>query len=183
MRALAKDRDRRYQSAADLFSALEDLRGSAPQAGPRVEEPEPDPVFGREKELAQVGGVAAVRDAGQRQGSSGVGRTGHRQNGFDPLVRVSSSEEECGISCSRAVLALSSTARAKPTCRFWTHWEACCRVRGGSGLSLCCAGTRPPGACSFPPYSPREPWTRFCAMRRARPKIVCCGNWATRWPP
>ena len=36
MRTLAKDRDRRYQSAADLFSALEELRGSVPLAGDRA---------------------------------------------------------------------------------------------------------------------------------------------------
>src|ERR1700733_4061343 len=54
MRTLAKERDRRYQSAADLFSALEELRGSVPLAGARMEEREPDPVFGREKELGKL---------------------------------------------------------------------------------------------------------------------------------
>src|SRR5580692_5965250 len=54
MRTLAKDRDRRYQSAADLFSALQELRESAPLAGSRTEEREPDPVFGREKELGKL---------------------------------------------------------------------------------------------------------------------------------
>ncbi|HTB20432.1 MAG TPA: protein kinase [Bryobacteraceae bacterium] len=80
MRTLAKDRDRRYQSAADLFSALEELRGSVPLAGPRMEEREPDPVFGREKELGKLeellssamqgsGGVVLV------SGEPGIGKT------------------------------------------------------------------------------------------------------------
>ncbi len=54
MRTLAKDRDRRYQSASDLFSALEGLRGSSMQAVARMEERAPDPVFGREKELSKL---------------------------------------------------------------------------------------------------------------------------------
>jgi serine/threonine protein kinase/tetratricopeptide (TPR) repeat protein len=80
MRTLAKDRDRRYQSAADLFSALEEVRGSLPLAGPRTEEREPDPVFGREKELAKL--EASLSSAMQGNGrvlmvsgEPGIGKT------------------------------------------------------------------------------------------------------------
>jgi tetratricopeptide (TPR) repeat protein/predicted Ser/Thr protein kinase len=80
MRTLAKDRDRRYQSAADLFSALEELRGSAPLAGPRVEEREPDPVFGREKELGKLEELlsSAMQGTGRVvlvSGEPGIGKT------------------------------------------------------------------------------------------------------------
>jgi tRNA A-37 threonylcarbamoyl transferase component Bud32/tetratricopeptide (TPR) repeat protein len=80
MRALAKDRDRRYQSAADLFSALEELRGSAPLAAPRMEEREPDPVFGREKELGKLEELlsSAVQGTGRVvlvSGEPGIGKT------------------------------------------------------------------------------------------------------------
>jgi tetratricopeptide (TPR) repeat protein len=80
MHALAKERDRRYQSAADLFLALEELRGSAPQAGPRMEEREPDPVFGREKEIAKLEGLllSAVQGTGRVvlvSGEPGIGKT------------------------------------------------------------------------------------------------------------
>jgi tetratricopeptide (TPR) repeat protein len=79
LRALAKDRNRRYQSAADLFSALEELRGS-PQTGPRIEEREPDPVFGREKELGRLEELlrSAVEGAGKVvlvSGEPGIGKT------------------------------------------------------------------------------------------------------------
>ena len=42
---LAKDRSRRFQSAADLFQALEALRSSPQPAAYRVEEREPDRVW------------------------------------------------------------------------------------------------------------------------------------------
>jgi tetratricopeptide (TPR) repeat protein/predicted Ser/Thr protein kinase len=80
MRTLAKDRDRRYQSAADLFSALEELRGSVPLAGPRMEEREPDPVFGREKELDKLEELlsSAMQGSGRVvlvSGEPGIGKT------------------------------------------------------------------------------------------------------------
>ena len=80
MRSLAKQRDRRYQSAADLFSALEDVRGSGPQAGPRIEQREPDPVFGREKELGKLEELLrpAVQGTGRVvlvSGEPGIGKT------------------------------------------------------------------------------------------------------------
>ena len=80
MRALAKDRDRRYQSAADLFSAFEELRGSVPQTAPRLEEREPDPVFGREKELGKLEELllSAVQGKGRVvlvSGEPGIGKT------------------------------------------------------------------------------------------------------------
>jgi len=80
MRALAKDRDRRYQSAAGLVGALEALRGTAPQNGPRMEEQEPDPVFGREKELGKLDGLlrSAVQGTGKVvlvSGEPGIGKT------------------------------------------------------------------------------------------------------------
>ncbi len=80
MRALAKERDRRYQSAADLFVALEELRGSVPQAGPRMEEREPDPVFGREKELGKLEELlrSAIQGKGRVvlvSGEPGIGKT------------------------------------------------------------------------------------------------------------
>jgi tetratricopeptide (TPR) repeat protein/predicted Ser/Thr protein kinase len=86
MRTLAKERDRRYQSAADLFSALEELRGSVPLAGPRpltfggIEEREPDPVFGREKELGKLEELlrSAIEGSGRVvlvSGEPGIGKT------------------------------------------------------------------------------------------------------------
>ncbi len=80
MRTLAKDRDRRYQSAADLFSALEELRGSVPRAGPRAVEREPDPVFGREKELGKLEELlsSAMQGSGRVvlvSGEPGIGKT------------------------------------------------------------------------------------------------------------
>jgi predicted ATPase len=80
MRALAKDRDRRFQSAADLFSALEELRGKVPQGGPRVQERAPDPVFGREKELGKLDQMleSAVEGKGRvvlLSGEPGIGKT------------------------------------------------------------------------------------------------------------
>src|SRR3984957_18395966 len=80
MRALAKERDRRYQSAADLFLALEELRGSVPQAGPRLEEREPDPVFGREKELGKLEELLSSAMQGRGRvvlvsGEPGIGKT------------------------------------------------------------------------------------------------------------
>jgi serine/threonine protein kinase/predicted ATPase len=79
-RTLAKDRDRRYQSAADLFSALEELRGSAPLAGPRMEDREPDPVFGREKELSKLEECLGSAAQGNGKvvlvsGEPGIGKT------------------------------------------------------------------------------------------------------------
>lgn len=79
-RALAKDRDRRYQSAADMFSALEGVRVSVPQTAPRIEEREPDPVFGREKELAKLEELlsSAVQSKGRVvlvSGEPGIGKT------------------------------------------------------------------------------------------------------------
>jgi tetratricopeptide (TPR) repeat protein/predicted Ser/Thr protein kinase len=86
MRALAKDRDRRYQSAADLFGALEELRGSAGPAGPRpltfggLEERGPDPVYGREKELSKLEDLlrSALNGVGRVvlvSGEPGIGKT------------------------------------------------------------------------------------------------------------
>jgi tetratricopeptide (TPR) repeat protein/predicted Ser/Thr protein kinase len=80
LRALAKDRDRRYQSAADLFSALEELRGIVPLAGPRMDEREPDPVFGREKELGKLEELlsSAMQGSGRVvlvSGEPGIGKT------------------------------------------------------------------------------------------------------------
>ena len=91
MRALAKDRDRRYQSAADLFSALEELRGRVPQvsashggagAGSSV----------RPRERArQTGGAAPVpRCKGSGRVVLVSRRTRHRQNGFNRDVRLPS---------------------------------------------------------------------------------------------
>ncbi len=79
-RTLAKDRDRRYQSAADLFSALQELRESAPLAGSRTEEREPDPVFGREKELGKLEELlsSAMLSSGRVvlvSGEPGIGKT------------------------------------------------------------------------------------------------------------
>src|SRR3984885_14977305 len=86
MRTLAKERDRRYQSAADLFSALEELRGSVPLAGARpltfggMEEREPDPVFGREKELGKLEDLLSSAMQGRGRvvlvsGEPGIGKT------------------------------------------------------------------------------------------------------------
>ncbi len=80
MRTLAKDRDQRYQSAAELFSALEDLRETAPPAAPRMEVAEPDPVFGREKELAKLEDLLRSTTNGSGRvvlvsGEPGIGKT------------------------------------------------------------------------------------------------------------
>ncbi len=80
MRALAKDRDRRYQSAADLFSALQELRGNVSLAVPRIEVREPDPVFGREKELGKLEDLlrSAIDGNGKValvSGEPGIGKT------------------------------------------------------------------------------------------------------------
>ncbi len=79
LRALAKDRNRRFQSAADLFSALEELRGS-PQTALRTEERQPDPVFGREKELGRLEELlrSAMEGTGKVvlvSGEPGIGKT------------------------------------------------------------------------------------------------------------
>ena len=52
--ALAKDRSRRYQSATDLFQAIETLRSPAHPARVGAIDREPDPVFGRELELRKL---------------------------------------------------------------------------------------------------------------------------------
>jgi tetratricopeptide (TPR) repeat protein/predicted Ser/Thr protein kinase len=79
-RMLAKDRDRRYQSAADLFNALEGLRGGVQLVGPRMEEREPDPVFGREKELGKLELLLSSAMQGNGRvvlvlGEPGIGKT------------------------------------------------------------------------------------------------------------
>jgi tetratricopeptide (TPR) repeat protein/predicted Ser/Thr protein kinase len=80
MRTLAKDRDHRYRSAADLFCALEELRGSVPPAGPRMDEREPEPVFGREKELGKLAELLSCAMQGNGRvvlvsGEPGIGKT------------------------------------------------------------------------------------------------------------
>lgn len=80
MRTLSKDRGRRYQTAADLAGALEELRGSVPLAGPRMEEREPDPVFGRERELGRLEELlsSALEGTGKVilvSGEPGIGKT------------------------------------------------------------------------------------------------------------
>jgi serine/threonine protein kinase len=65
--ALTKDRTRRYQSAADVFQALEALRGRTVQSRLRREEREPEPVFGRERELFKL-------DELLKSASDGTGR-------------------------------------------------------------------------------------------------------------
>ena len=77
---LAKDRARRFQSAADLFQALEALRSSPQPAAHRVEDREPDPVFGRQKELAKLDDLlrSAVEGVGRVvmvSGEPGIGKT------------------------------------------------------------------------------------------------------------
>jgi tetratricopeptide (TPR) repeat protein len=77
---LAKDRGRRFQSAADLFQALEALRSSPQPAAHRAEEREPDPVFGRQKELAKLDDLlrSAVEGVGRVamvSGEPGIGKT------------------------------------------------------------------------------------------------------------
>src|SRR6202008_3106002 len=49
-----KDRARRFQSAADLFQAIEALRAGTEVVRPRIEEREPERVFGRDRELAKL---------------------------------------------------------------------------------------------------------------------------------
>ena len=77
---LAKDRGRRFQSAADLFQALEALRSVPQPAAHRVEEREPDPVFGRQKELSKLNDLlrSAVEGVGRVvmvSGEAGIGKT------------------------------------------------------------------------------------------------------------
>jgi len=78
--ALAKDRARRYQSAVDVFRALESLRGRPAQSRPRREEREPEPVFGRERELSKLGELlqSALDGTGRVAlvtGEPGIGKT------------------------------------------------------------------------------------------------------------
>jgi predicted ATPase len=80
-RTLAKDRNRRYQSAADLFQAIEELHSpSQPRRRIIREEREPDPVFGREKELQQLESLLSSAVAGTARvalvtGEPGIGKT------------------------------------------------------------------------------------------------------------
>ena len=78
--ALTKDRTRRYQSAADVFQALEALRGRTVQSRLRREEREPEPVFGRERELSKLGDLlqSALDGTGRVAlvtGEPGIGKT------------------------------------------------------------------------------------------------------------
>lgn len=50
-RAMAKNREHRYQSAADLSAAIEEIRSTAPRPSTRIEERVPEPIFGRDREL------------------------------------------------------------------------------------------------------------------------------------
>ena len=63
---MAKDRERRYSSAADLFAAIEELRSAAPQPASRTEQRLPEPIFGRDEELRRLEELLkpAVRSAG-----------------------------------------------------------------------------------------------------------------------
>ncbi len=78
--AMAKDRNRRYPSAADLFQAVEELRGMPQPTRPLIEEREPDPVFGRKKELQKLEALlgSALAGAGRVAlvtGEPGIGKT------------------------------------------------------------------------------------------------------------
>jgi tetratricopeptide (TPR) repeat protein len=79
-RALAKDRNRRYQAAAELFQDLEELRSRPQPLAARAEEREPDPVFGREKELQKLDALltsvlAGVGRVALVTGEPGIGKT------------------------------------------------------------------------------------------------------------
>ena len=78
--ALAKDRNRRFQSAADMFQALEALRGGVEPPRPRLHEREPDPVFGRSREMARLGDLLRTTVEGTGRvvmvtGEPGIGKT------------------------------------------------------------------------------------------------------------
>jgi predicted ATPase len=84
-RAMAKDREHRYSSAADLFAAIEKLENPAPQPLPRIEERQPEPVFGRDKELYRLAEFlhSAVNGAGRVvmiSGEPGIGKTALTRN-------------------------------------------------------------------------------------------------------
>jgi tetratricopeptide (TPR) repeat protein/predicted Ser/Thr protein kinase len=79
-RAMAKDRARRYQSAAELFREIEELRSRVTQPAPRIEEREPDPVFGRDDELRRLGEMLRSASSGSGRvvmvaGEPGIGKT------------------------------------------------------------------------------------------------------------
>jgi serine/threonine protein kinase/predicted ATPase len=84
-RAMAKDRQRRYQSAADLLTAIEELRNVPAQQTTRMEEREPDPVFGRDDELHRLADdlKSAVHGSGKVvliSGEPGIGKTALTRN-------------------------------------------------------------------------------------------------------
>ena len=78
---MAKDRIRRYQSAAEVLQALEEVRSRAqPLSGPRMEERQPDAVFGREEELQKLDALLGSAIAGTGRfvlvtGEPGIGKT------------------------------------------------------------------------------------------------------------
>ena len=79
-KTLAKDRSRRYQSAADLFQALEELRSGGAPLRLRTEERVPDPVFGREREFSKLNGLVQSAADGMGRvvlvtGEPGIGKT------------------------------------------------------------------------------------------------------------
>ena len=103
MRTLAKDRDRRYQSAADLFSALEELRGGVQLPGPRLEERQPDPVFGREKELGKLEELLSCAMQGSGRvvlvsGEPGIGKTA-----LTRMFSYRAKNKNCGLLLARGI--------------------------------------------------------------------------------
>ena len=68
--ALEKERDRRYQSAADLARDLEAVWTRMEQPGSWTEEREPDPVFGRDVELEQLDALLSSAVDGSTDGQS-----------------------------------------------------------------------------------------------------------------
>ena len=79
-RALMKDRDRRYQSAAEVLQALEALRTRPAQSRTRREEREPEPVFGRDRELGKLAELLRSTVDGHGRvalvsGEPGIGKT------------------------------------------------------------------------------------------------------------
>jgi len=84
-RTMAKDRERRYPSAADLFTAIEDLRNATPQQVTRLEERQPEPVFGRGAELRRLAESLSAAMSGTGKvlmisGEPGIGKTALTRN-------------------------------------------------------------------------------------------------------
>jgi serine/threonine protein kinase/tetratricopeptide (TPR) repeat protein len=108
-RAMAKERNRRYASAADFVAALDQLQEKAAKPAPRTEERQADPVFGRGSELQRLAELLQSAVSGNGKvvmvsGEPGIGKTaltrnfvyGVRKRNEDLVVILGSCVEQYG---------------------------------------------------------------------------------------